>query len=222
MMIGSDERMEQIALCLYGHLLTGKSFNSRAMKSVFCNIWKSNKGVVICDLDYNLFSFRFFSTADKEYVLNEGPWTFDGKISLPKEQVKASDLPAKSILLLLLNALGTFISCEMAMHRSFYYKVHINGLVWVKIKYVKLPNFCYGCGMLSHVLKGCDTMNSNRAEEDLYSDDAGLSKIMANEEMQLVFGNEASKRKFADAVPQKMVSASFWLSMMGTSLLLLL
>jgi len=42
---GSTERMEHLALCVYGCLLMKKSFNYRAMKSIFRNIWKSDKGV---------------------------------------------------------------------------------------------------------------------------------------------------------------------------------
>jgi len=41
------------------------------------------------------------------------------------------------------------------------------GPVWVKIKYVKLPDFCYGCGRLGHVLTGCETVDSDMVEENL-------------------------------------------------------
>ncbi|KAJ8446368.1 hypothetical protein Cgig2_019261 [Carnegiea gigantea] len=54
------------------------------MKSVFRNVWEPSEGLVIHDLDVNLFSFQFFRVADKEYVLNEGPWAFDGHTLLLK------------------------------------------------------------------------------------------------------------------------------------------
>jgi len=41
------------------------------------------------------------------------------------------------------------------------------GPAWVKIKYVKPPDFCYGCGMLGHVLNGCSIVDSDTAEESL-------------------------------------------------------
>ncbi|KAJ8432177.1 hypothetical protein Cgig2_008629 [Carnegiea gigantea] len=63
--IDLEERSEQIALCLYGKLLTTKSFNHRAMKSILKNIWKPKRGV--------------------DFVLNDGPWCFDGKILLLTE-----------------------------------------------------------------------------------------------------------------------------------------
>ena len=52
---------------------------------IFKYIWKPEKGVVIRDLDSNLFAFQFFSLADKEHMLNEGLWSFDGKILLLQE-----------------------------------------------------------------------------------------------------------------------------------------
>ena len=128
---GSDERMEQIALCLYGQFLTEKSFSSKAMKSVFCNIWKLDKGVVICDVNDNLICFQMFASTDKEFVLYEGPWSFDWKILLLKEitsmeipsevkiydspiWLKAYDLPAKKHTIVFAHCLGkqlgTFVS----------------------------------------------------------------------------------------------------------------
>lgn len=50
----SEERAEQIALCLLGRLMTESNFNVGAMKMVLKNIWKPSKGVVIKDLDNNL------------------------------------------------------------------------------------------------------------------------------------------------------------------------
>ena len=32
---------------------------------------------------------------------------------------------------------------------------------WVNFKYERLPNFCYRCGMLSHVLKDCPKFSKN-------------------------------------------------------------
>ena len=143
---------------------------------------------------------------DKAFVLNEGPWAFNGKILLLKEItgaevpsevsftmarlfVKACDLPAKkqtvAFAQCLGNKLGTFSSCEadtmFGVDKSVCFMVDIDvtkppvrvvnvlsmkAPLWMKLKYVKLSNFCYGCGCLGHVLRGCDTIDSN-IEEDL-------------------------------------------------------
>ena len=41
--VDSDEKFEHIELCLYGKLLTEKSFNARIMKTILKNIWKLEK-----------------------------------------------------------------------------------------------------------------------------------------------------------------------------------
>ncbi|KAJ8453215.1 LOW QUALITY PROTEIN: hypothetical protein Cgig2_008099 [Carnegiea gigantea] len=77
-----NDRNEQVALC---KLHTNNYFNASALKSVLKNVWKPSKGVIIRELDKNLFVFQFFSAADKAYVLNKGPWAFDGNILLLRE-----------------------------------------------------------------------------------------------------------------------------------------
>ena len=80
-----DEKEDQIALCLYGKPPTEKSFNLRAMKTIFRNIYWPDKGIVIRDLDTNLFTLQFFSMANRDMVLHDGPWSFDGKLLLCRE-----------------------------------------------------------------------------------------------------------------------------------------
>ena len=76
---------DQIALCLVGKLHITTSFNKEAMKNTMCNAWKASKGLIIKDLDANLFIFQFFSMGDKAQVLNDGPWPFDGHLLLLRE-----------------------------------------------------------------------------------------------------------------------------------------
>lgn len=42
--------------------------------------------------------------------------------------------------------------------------------MWIRFKYVKLPNFCYGCGKLGHVLKGYDTIEADEDNPNLQYD----------------------------------------------------
>ncbi|KAJ8422639.1 hypothetical protein Cgig2_000445 [Carnegiea gigantea] len=120
---------------LVGKLLTESYFNPEATKAVLQNIWKPARGVIIRELDKNLFSFQFFSTADKEHVLNEGPWAFDGHLLLLKEimgpeqpadvkfdmarfWVKAYSVPplkqTMGFAKVLGTQLGTFLGCDEA------------------------------------------------------------------------------------------------------------
>lgn len=40
---------------------------------------------------------------------------------------------------------------------------------WVKVTYERLPEFCYGCGIIGHVQQECEKI-SNEGEENLYGD----------------------------------------------------
>jgi len=130
---------KQIALCLLGRLHTTLPFNARAMKSVMSNVWNPIKALVIRDLDANHFAFQFFSAADEDYVLNEGPWAFDGHLLLLQQMagleipsevtfatarfwVKAYDVPGRkqttSFARILASNIGTLVVCDEATIRG--------------------------------------------------------------------------------------------------------
>ena len=203
-----NDKSEQISLCLWGKLHTESYFNVNAMKTVLKNVSKPSKRVSIHDLDKNLFAFQFFSSADKDFVQNEGPWAFDGNILLvgtitgfeqPSEVqftharfwVKAIDvLPIKqtaSFAKVLGDNLGQFVSCDdsslfCATDKSVNFLVEIDitkplrrGMrvmvkgrpIWISFRYVKLPEFCYSCGRLGHVLSSFDLYREVVDESDL-------------------------------------------------------
>ena len=39
--------------------------------------------------------------------------------------------------------------------------------IWIRFKYVKLLDFCYGCGKLGHILKGCNTIEAEEGDPGL-------------------------------------------------------
>ncbi|KAJ8444400.1 hypothetical protein Cgig2_026604 [Carnegiea gigantea] len=180
--IVSDEKNDQIALCLHGKLLTKKSFNCRVMKTVFHNIWRPNKGVVIGDLDTNLFAFQFFSMTDKDIVLNDGPWSFDGKLLLLRGVIgleQASKMKFETTHFLrettvfaevLGNKVGKFVGCDKVatygVDKSLCFQVDVHVIkpltrgiqimIVQKLVWITLryvPEFFYCCRMLGHFFK---------------------------------------------------------------------
>ncbi|KAJ8426182.1 hypothetical protein Cgig2_017110 [Carnegiea gigantea] len=140
---------ELISLCLLGRLHTSNSFNPRAIKTT-------------------------------DFILNEGPWAFDGSILLLKQMigfevpseveiltirfwVKAYDVLGKKQTVLTSN-IGIFVNYDKATMSSvdkalcFQVDIDISKPLrqGVKFKYVKLLDFCYGCGKLGHILANCD------------------------------------------------------------------
>ncbi|KAJ8424159.1 hypothetical protein Cgig2_010903 [Carnegiea gigantea] len=75
----------QVSLSLIGKLYTSNSFNFEALKQTIQNIWKPSQGLLIIDLDHNLFAFQSFSARDRDYTLEEGPWAFNEHVLLLKE-----------------------------------------------------------------------------------------------------------------------------------------
>ncbi|KAJ8444151.1 hypothetical protein Cgig2_030971 [Carnegiea gigantea] len=151
------------------------------MKIVLKSIWKPLKGMAVREMDENVFLFQFFSKKDKDYVLKEGPWAFDGHVLLLKEWtgleqlseikfdkacfwVDAYDVPGvretKAFAQFLMSKIGDFVECEetnmFGADKALCFKVDI-----------ELPDFCYGCGCLGHVLKDCDNVNPDTPAEEL-------------------------------------------------------
>ncbi|KAJ8422351.1 hypothetical protein Cgig2_014892 [Carnegiea gigantea] len=104
------------------------------------------------DVDKNLFAFQFFSAVDKDFVLNEGPWAFDGNILLLRPitgfkqssevqftnarfWVKGIDVPpikqALTFAKILGDNLGQLVGCDetnlfCTADKSVHFQVHVN------------------------------------------------------------------------------------------------
>lgn len=77
---GVEEEVNRFELCLVGRFLTEKNINTRAMKTKMVDLWKPAMGINIKDLKPGLFLFQFFHREDMQWVISNGPWTFDGAL----------------------------------------------------------------------------------------------------------------------------------------------
>ncbi|KAJ8444308.1 hypothetical protein Cgig2_019866 [Carnegiea gigantea] len=169
---------ELISLCLIGHLHTTLAFNPRAIKSVLINVWKSSKGLAFDGSILLLQQMTGLEVPSKVKFHTARFW------------VKAYDVPGKKqtifFALVLASNIGTFVSYDEAtmfgvdkalcfrvdiditkpLKRGIYIKI-ANKQLWIKFKYVKLSEFCYGCGKLGHVLINCDMVSKTEEESDL-------------------------------------------------------
>ncbi|XP_058727213.1 uncharacterized protein LOC131598649 [Vicia villosa] len=77
--VADDEVCEEESFqrTLAGKLWLEGSFNARAFKATMISAWKLRNPVDIQDLSKNLFLFKFSSRRDLEFVLKNGPWSFD-------------------------------------------------------------------------------------------------------------------------------------------------
>ncbi|KAJ8429651.1 LOW QUALITY PROTEIN: hypothetical protein Cgig2_001647 [Carnegiea gigantea] len=179
-----EDKLEQILLCLLGRLFTDVAFNARVMEIVLSNVWKPAKGLVVCDLDTNLFVFQFLSQSNKDHILNDRPWAFEGHILLLKEMI-GMETPFEAIKERILcpgsrnpaaqpvaspqtPGMGQHVDIDISkpLRRSIHVQV-AGKSIWVRFKYVKFPDFCYGWGKLGHTLKGCDVVEVDKGNSNL-------------------------------------------------------
>ncbi|KAJ8442465.1 hypothetical protein Cgig2_022348 [Carnegiea gigantea] len=180
---GIERVDEQIALCLVGRLLTDSHFNLDALKTTMKNIWRPATGVI------------FFPHADKEVVLNEGPWAFNGSLLILK-QLKGDEKPSEVGF----SAVRFWVKvCDLPMRRKTYafakflghkkdiltpskylkllvdvditkplwrgMQINIEGKPkWVELRYIKLSDYYYACGLIEYVSRGCDRYVDGTAE----------------------------------------------------------
>ncbi|XP_031116800.1 uncharacterized protein LOC116020466 [Ipomoea triloba] len=73
----SDNMIEHETWPVVGRFLTARMIKLEYMRQVLASVWKPVKGVQITELQPNVFMFVFFHATDMQYVLDEGPWSFD-------------------------------------------------------------------------------------------------------------------------------------------------
>ncbi|KAJ8429442.1 hypothetical protein Cgig2_008773 [Carnegiea gigantea] len=152
-----DEKAEQIALSLIGRLYTTNSFDVGAMKSTELTGFKKYSDIV-----FNTARFWI-----KVYDVT----------GLKQAKVFAKCIP---------NSMGKFVGIDednmVGMDRSLNFMANIDitkplrrGIrvkvcgapVWFDIKYVRLSEFCYACGMLGHIYKVCELYDDSVLETSL-------------------------------------------------------
>ncbi|KAL2931806.1 hypothetical protein RDABS01_037216 [Bienertia sinuspersici] len=149
--IEEDETIdEQLQLCLVGKLLTNNPFSFDAMKNTLKISWHLGKGMIVREIENNMFIFQFFSMPDKRKVMEEGPWSFSGvPISLKEvnEGVQPSEITFETI--------RVDIKLDKPLKRFTRVEVK-GGSKLVKFTYERLMDICHACERLGHGYQQCD------------------------------------------------------------------
>lgn len=74
-----------IAGCLVGKILLARGINREGLKTALYQAWRTVCDFKIESLGSNVFMFKFASEADKNRVLNRGPWHFDRALIVLQE-----------------------------------------------------------------------------------------------------------------------------------------
>lgn len=80
--------LEECSLSLIGRLLTDKPYNQRAAKNLFRSVWKLGNDLKIVDVGNAVFQFRFKLESQLQWVVDNGPWSFDDHLLLVRRWEK--------------------------------------------------------------------------------------------------------------------------------------
>ncbi|KAL3839352.1 hypothetical protein ACJIZ3_023943 [Penstemon smallii] len=145
---------------LVDRILIKKVYNMEMLKSVFSSLWCPVLGMKV--------------KIDMNKALDGGPWTFDkGLVVLSKIDdninpldvdlnwcdffVQASCLPlnkmTKQVAMQIGNKIGRFRSIETTEDDMAMGAVLRD--ILVKFQFERLPNYCYRCGLMDHIMSNC-------------------------------------------------------------------
>ncbi|KAF7826245.1 reverse transcriptase [Senna tora] len=184
---------------IYGKIIAERILNKGTVKGLIQKVWNVSNGLTIAEVGKNAFLFTFSKESDCRRVLCEGPWTVMGHLInivpwQPLKAVEEMDSPYCDFWVQF-HVENPWV--RGAVTRSFgrarvkldIREPFLGGLwvprpnlpkLWVAMKYEKLQNFCYGCGVLGHDIKGCDKEGGGEEQEGDYGSwlGTGPTKIL--------------------------------------------
>ena len=75
-----NKTLEECSLSLPGRFLTSRHYNQTAAKSLIRLVWKMDFDLRILDVGEGLFQFKFTLESHLNWVLNNGPWSFENHL----------------------------------------------------------------------------------------------------------------------------------------------
>ena len=93
--ISADKResaAEDCALSLFGRFLTMRSFNQQAVREVLQRAWRMGSDLRIVEVGFEIYQFKFLTAGQRDWVYDNGPWTFENDILLLHQWTKGLHL----------------------------------------------------------------------------------------------------------------------------------
>ncbi|KAF7812835.1 TMV resistance protein N-like [Senna tora] len=182
---------------LVGRIISEKVLNRTVVISMIRKGWNCRGEVSIAKMGMNVFLFTFERAEDRERILRGRPWSILALHELDWGEspywVQFHGVPPEGMHIKNVEKLGVLVGKVMAVEdprhnggltRGFMRArllVDIrNPLIpgfwvlrpnmpkfWVQVHYEKLQNFCHGCGVLGHEIRGCKEGGRGEGEEIL-------------------------------------------------------
>ncbi|KAL5778004.1 hypothetical protein ACOSP7_010930 [Xanthoceras sorbifolium] len=166
------EGIRRLSLSLVGKIVSNREVNREAFRNTIASIWRTKSEVEVESIGVNL-----------KRVLEGGPWSFDKNLLALKEAVgigrvseidfslvpfwvQIYDLPLacmnRDMGLFLGGLIGVFlrvrvlINVQQPLKRGLRFAFGAEGEVCSALLcYERLPNFCFYCGCMGHLLREC-------------------------------------------------------------------
>ncbi|KAL5830504.1 hypothetical protein ACOSQ3_019972 [Xanthoceras sorbifolium] len=161
----------KLDLCLAGHLLATKQANRDAFRVILPKIWQTTQEVENEVLRDNIFGFHFKNRMDRRRVLNGRPWSFDRSLLVLEEPRAAGELSSLAQIGTVrevdagasADCLGKYIRVRVEIDidklLQRFLKVNLGSSakdVVMLLRYERLPEYCFKCGMVGHSIRECD------------------------------------------------------------------
>ncbi|KAL0313473.1 UNVERIFIED_CONTAM: hypothetical protein Sradi_5746600 [Sesamum radiatum] len=149
--------VEHQGYLVVGRLLTPRAFRYDVLKSTLISVIRQVRGMDVRLLADHRFLIRFTHIADRDRALKGCPWAFDRNLVI---LASITDDESEFLEYDKSNSWGASIRVRVALDirmplKRFLRMRTATGELTVSFTYERLPNFCYGCGVLGHILRDC-------------------------------------------------------------------
>ncbi|KAJ4839681.1 hypothetical protein Tsubulata_043932 [Turnera subulata] len=158
--------------CVLGKILGTKHVNPQAFANVMKKVWNLLKGIEVEQINQNLFLFKFFNKCDRQMILDIplNQRTMRNVSGIASRGGKFVGFDEKGAI-----GWGKFLracillNIDKPLRKSLTISKEGGPTMEVSFCYEGIPNFCYICGKLGHVLKKCDCYNEDSVEEEKHN-----------------------------------------------------
>ncbi|OMO88682.1 reverse transcriptase [Corchorus capsularis] len=136
-----------------GKVIAEKSLNRGTVKSIIRNIWPERTVPLIGDVATNVYSLTFTSQREMEEAIGENPWSIMGYCFNIK--VWPPELSASEVDMSELSPAESGVKEKEPLVPGFWVPRDSGRRLWAEVKYEKLSDLCFNCGMLGHSNRFC-------------------------------------------------------------------